>query len=1076
MKKTSNICFFTSAVAITVILMASVLASCHGKDHEAAIKQEKWAEILFEERLSSISSDADNKHFYIGTEDGAVFFGSKEGIVKYYTPFNRIYCVKRDEKNLNHYWVGTRNMGLFYCRMKGDSLVKVKSYIIPVKDERYSVYDICFGDNDLLYLGTSNGFFCTSSAVDTKSADNIMLKELWHKGKLGDPVLVSRACKDGDYIYFTAPYAIFRYSNGHSEEVDNITNKTNDKVKPLLYKATDGNVMAIMADSFYDSIDGSPIPLNHTCFDFVYANKNLYLVTKDFLYIISNGRSLPGLLLPSQARPECRNVMINDSHDQVLLVTSHHLIRIPHHIMPPTYAGSEVRVLASCVDKDRNTAYYFVGDTLYQLKSGDTAHEKCILDSTNHHPSFLAACNKKFYYIDDNNRLFCINDKGGYEKEYRLPQEPTAMGSHGGSVYIGVRDCLLALKDTTLAEITLKYGENSSVRHPFITAFCSRKKDGNLYIATLNDGVFKGKDGDFQCDTLLSNDMTHRFIRDIAVIGDSIRDTVLVLTHRGLWVHPNGGEGKFINSPGYNRLLVYGSQVVALADFGLRKFRFNFNHTDPDSVITYSDHYQDWGFVAEHSLSGPDGLLVCRNNRVLAFNNLTSDPNQDAPRGIKFEPKPRLSHDWFLMLLCIGIVAVVFLLMYLKHKKDKSVQNEKFNQQLSQIQGEQQALQEKTNELRRKLSDVEFLRLSNFVSIKDRVDRAIASYNIEKIENEIEYLSNVKEAAKKSTHFKKEYKNRETRILAMKSDQSFGEQSILTMIDQLMTTDGHDEQDPAKMVNEYEAFDKLSLDADNVKKTLESIAADAQMKRPDDKSGFANAVSDVLKAQVAKVDTIIKKIENNPTKGWDAVDDLFDAYSLKIRHEMTNGVIRLNALINSDLKKKLEALHEKNRMILSIKAKAQEYDKKLKKDSNKPFNRQLFIEQSELLTEDEKMLIADCDNEILHKIVETIDSIYSPWLKGLPVDWELKQIFESQRGFLNTQDKIFVTLDFCGCTEQPIRDGLFDAFSLLYLFNNDMKANASSIRSRFDGKGSTIPNRIKNYDKKYPDSIARFYC
>lgn len=1059
------------------MLMASVLVSCHGKDHESAIRQEKWAEVFFEERLASISSDPDNEHFYIGTEDGGVYFGSKEGFVRYNTPFNRIYCVKRDEKNQNHYWVGARNMGLFYCRLSGDSLVKVKSYIIPDKIDRFSVYDICFTDDDSLYLGTSNGLFRTSAAVDTKPAFNIKLEEIWYKGKLGDPVLVNKVCNDRDSIYFTVPNAIMKYSNGHIEILDSISNKTNIKVQPSLYKETNGTVMAMMSDSVYYNINGSPTPLNHSCFCFVYANNNVYQITKDYLYITCNGTSLPGLLLPSQARQECRNVMINDSRDQVLLVTSHHLIRIPHHIMPPTYAGSDVRVSASCVDKETNTAYYFVGDTLYELKSGETAHEKFILDSTKHSPSFLTTCKGKFYYVF-NNRLFCINDKGSYEKEYPLPQEPTAIESDNGSIYIGVRDELLALKDTTLTVIELKYGKNSFVSHPFITAFCPRKKDDNLYIATLNDGVFKGKNGDFQRDTLLSNDITHRFIRDIAVIGNSFRDTVLVLTHRGLWVHPNGEEGKFIKSPGYNRLLVNGSQVVAVADFGLRKFRFNFNHSDPDSIISFSDLYEDWGFVPELSLFRVEGLLVCRNNRVLAFNNLTSDPTQDAPRGIEFEQKLRLSRDLSLMLLCIGIAAVLFLLMYLKYKKDRSAQDKEFNKQLSHIKEvnaktlqDKQEVIGKIEVLTQQLKELESLRLPNYASIKERADKAISSVDLQSIENEINYLTNLKKVVDISTDFKKEYNSRETKILAMMSDQSLRKQSILVMLDRLMKSDG---QDPT-MISEYETFACSSLDADEIAKVLANIVDEAQKTLTDDKSDFAQAANDVLNAQADKVNKVKIKIKTNPAAmGWKAIDDLFDeVYSLKIRHEMANGFIHLNALINSDLKAKIEELREKKDMIKSIKEKAKEWDSILRKEG-KQFNRQAFIEQCKLLTEEEKELITSCDEEILNPITNAIHSIYRPWAKGVPVDGELKQqISKSKKGFLNTQEDVIVTLHFSGSIEQW--DGLLDAFSILYLFNNDMKGNTNSIISRFNGRGSTIPDKIKNYAKNRPDSIARFF-
>ena len=38
-----------------------------------------------------------------------------------------------------------------------------------------------------------------------------------------------------------------------------------------------------------------------------------------------------------------------------------------------------------------------------------------------------------------------------------------------------------------------------------------------------------------------------------------------------------------------------------------------------------------------------------------------------------------------------------------------------------------------------------------------------------------------------------------------------------------------------------------------------------------------------------------------------------------------------------------------------------------------------------------------------------------------------------------------------------------------------MKGNTNSIISRFNGRGSTIPDKIKWYAKNHPDSIARFF-
>lgn len=1019
---------------IAVIAVALLMNSCQDTEEASEEVNENWAELFFEERLASISSDADHNKFYIGTEDGPIFVYSKDGIVKYNTPFNRIYCVKRDTINPSCYWVGTRNMGLFHCRLQGDSLVPQHSYIIPIKEDRFSVYDIAFR-NDSIYLGTSHGLYSTSVKVDGLPREGIYLKELWHQDEPGKPMVVGKLCRYGNDIYFTTRYGIMMHGNNGNRIIVAAKDTVNHASFPSLWNSTN-ELKSIMADTLY-SIQGNDIsksPIEHMCIDFVKANNNLYQVSKDSLFVEGKGR-----VLPSPARSECRNLIIDDSrHNQVLLVTSHHLLRIPHHYTLPTRASNHVSTSASCLDEQGN-AYFLLGDKLFELKPGDTiANERCPLPPT-HHPSRLTACNGKFYYVI-NKQLFSISGKGEKEMDFTLPDEETAIGSHGGNVYIGVRDSLVMLKDDRLMPVRLEYNENGEtkqLKYPFVTVF-TPSPDGSLFIATLNDGVFVGKDSLFHRIDEFSNNTTHRFIRDVACHGD----TTYVLTHKGLWVHePQSQDNspRFIPSAGFNRLLVQGKHVIAVADFGLREF-----HLDSDSV---SDYYQDWSFRPEMSLNCSDRMIISRSNGVLLVDNPLSELSE-SQHWLEFKPDWEPNDDWMLVLACAAVsLLLLFLVSWLMRRRHRRELQSKDEKLVSQKQNAQRML-DLRNRLRRQLDNINSYGLANFAAIKRQADEVLESNDIGRIEQLTTANKNLLDAAGKVRAWQQTWVDGIDRIYMPESLA----QKARELKQFLKTRGKHDPIECERKIDDFLDYITGSDVSEPVRRHLEEqgTAIGELIKRA--QASKLNT-DGVLTAQRDSNQQLINRLEGSLTED-EMVALLREVKQLDERQSMACGVVDLGCALAAA---------------------------KCDTDDDASLLGELEENMDDLRAEDPYMAhLRSRFNALGAEVEQAIMRIYQPWIDGLDVDNALHELVKTG----STTGKLFSKGDEAAIT---VRGGVM---ALLLpgvdLSTNEMKIVLDKICGKRSGDYKKEKSEVRNhlltqgeqlqqYVDEHPSSIAQFF-
>lgn len=1010
---------FKLAIGLMALVIPMLtLASCHGDDTDSAEpnEYENWAELFFEERLASITSDSDSARFYIGTEDGVVYVYSKEGIVKYKTPFNRIYCVRRDQGNPGYYWVGTRNMGLKRCLLRGDSLVKQQSYTIPVKGDRYSVYDICY-NNDTLYLGTSNGLFCTSAEGTSNGSSE--LDVCWMKDHLGDPVVVRKLCNDSGYLFFTTERGISKRMSGQNYTV--IPDTADVTFYPSLWKLNDG-VKAIINNTLY-TITGEKVvstAVDHLCMDFLQVNNNLYQVSKDTLFVNGVGR-----MLPSPARQECRNPIIDDpAHDQVLLVTSHHLLRIPHHYMLPTWAYNHVSVSASCTDEKGN-AFFVLGNKLFELKQGDTiANEKF---TCQYLPGLLTVCDGLFYSVN-NGQLKCVNDKGNIEKSYNLIKEATALGSHNGIVYIGVRDSVLMLKDGHLSEVKLLDENDSIVQFPFITAF-SKCSDGEFYIATLNDGIFKGKGSEFYRIEEFSDESTHRFIRDIACKGD----TTFVLTHKQLWVHTPQRTFPPISSPGFNRLLVNGPHVVAVADFGLREFRIK------QDAISFKDYFQDWSFRPEMSMDCGDRIIVCRNNGVLLIDDSIGKAIE-RQHWMEFKPNWQFDSNWKLVFTCAAIALLLLLLMSWlmrrRHKQDLQIKEE-----------ESQVIINLRNRLRRQLDTIRSYGLSNYDAIKRRADKVFELNDVAQFEKITQSNKEIIDAVAKVKAWQQMW-------VAGLGQMYLSEDLVNKTMELDSFLQAHGKHEPIECDKRVDDFLDYAAN-DSVREPFErhleeQIAAIQQAQAVSEACGLKTG--DVLAAQQKEYQDILKRFNDRLTED-EMVYLLKEIKTLDERLSMTRGVVELGQCIYN-------AIHAPEGEGDSLFDLIEENQDQL--NSSDPYIVKLRSKLKDMASD----------------AFAAIQDVYEPWIEGRGVDHQLLELIKTG----STTGKLFGKSDETNITNRGavvalLLTGvelstnkmkiLIDA--ILGKRTGDYKKEKSEVRTHLQGQRE----QLEDYAKANPSSIAR---
>lgn len=665
-----TICLIFVAIAIVM------LAGCDNP-HNAPLNV---SEMFFGKKLSSVSADCyDADRFFVGTEDGYIYVvnTATNDIDTLLTSFDRIYKVVpcKTAQGLR-YWVGTRNMGLFLCRRSADSLVAVARYVLPAagRPERYSAYDISVCRSGV-YVATSHGLL--KVAADSKDAPEEGMKTL-------SAVFVRRAGEGNASMLKPTVAADIR-----SYDANTLLCATdcgllrvdirNDNTAMLIGKKVAGiclhrrEVMALTGDSLLMvDIKGRRLAAARlvqraqSCF-YDEANAMNYLISDGCVQLFRDTEILqPGewqqMEVGKSVPMNCHNVILaNPRQRQSLLVGKYSLLRVANH---QDVFNSIGEVKLACMSG--NNIYYLVGTRLFRQAAGkDEAVQIKDISGGTGDVRFMQVVGDKLYYVDSANKAYSARLYSSYLLNSLLSfdrlvspavrHEVTAMGEDGNNVYLGIRDGL----------VNLHRADSCLGSNVFVNRFV-RGAD-KVAFATLNDGVFTGRDNRFR---RVPGSERLAFVRDVAFVptgGDDSVAALYILTNHALLRSHADSLTMVCPATGYRRLLVPDSgHIYAVADFGIDNLS--------DSVRLFSDVH----FEPEACLVAGGKVYAGSGSGVYVFGGKggTFGAGESSYTVVRFVAKTLFSRANIVSLLLLACVLVALVWWYDRHiRRMKSVEN-----------------------------------------------------------------------------------------------------------------------------------------------------------------------------------------------------------------------------------------------------------------------------------------------------------------------------------------------------------------------------------------------------------------
>ena len=662
-----------------LILLCLFLLSCSEEKPSAALN---GSELFFEETLASISKDNMEDHlFYIGTEDGIVYIYDSEiqHLKRVKTDFDRIYKVVRD--SIGNYWVGTRNMGLFCCELREDSLcVKEKQgrFDLPLKEKKsqYSAYDISIQQSKV-YVATSHGLCYVPKAADDHDSTLVILYPNEYKDtpeNLRPVGTRSIQPYKNLFLFCACDSGLVRVGLSDNSMKKLFSRKTYniDIHNDLVYSLVGDSLVATDINGKTSEAFALPHPAQIYYYDpteqtnYFISNHHIQMVKDKDLHdvekfeIASPGKSI---------RTKCRNLIENDLlNRQSLLVTAHSVLRIGHHQDVFNTIGN---VKLACTDNDY--VYFLIGTKLYRLKKGtEEAEQIKDIDDGAKDIIFMEVLHDTIYYVDGNhelykarlyanylwNSLFSWDSKISLGKKNKL--EITAMGKDAEHIYVGVRDGLRNINNIE-KDIPLRVPSTKATIHdPYITRFATT--GDKLIFGTLNDGAFVGKNDSFV--RVLAGSEPYTFIRDVG--SDKSGNIQHLLTNHGYFTkNADSSFTKKVEISGHNRLLVLDStHVYGIPSFGITSLR--------DSMRRY---FIDIPFNPMACLVFDGKVYAGSSNGVYVFSAKLSKENYIEKAGsyskIRFHEQEYFSRTKLFTFIIILFVVIISLWWYDRHRMSR---------------------------------------------------------------------------------------------------------------------------------------------------------------------------------------------------------------------------------------------------------------------------------------------------------------------------------------------------------------------------------------------------------------------
>lgn len=646
----------SSFIYLLFLYIIFILWGCGEKEKTGNLGE---TELYFDERLSSISADGDSA-FWIGSEAGDIWYMKQRRLQPYNIGADRIYKVVTDSvlSDVRICWIGIRNSGLQKWALGEENVRLVEKYPICNKGCNYSVYDILLTDKKV-YVATSQGLYAMSHS-EKDSLKLIYPSDNSETARSGKPFIVNNIRKyESDYLLCATQNGLIRINlaNGKME----VTHQDEHIYSVSVYD----NKVYLLADKklYVENISGNL--LNNITLKFspriYYKLGNIhYFLDDNHLLLSDDLESFLSVPLRRKVPQFCTNVVATDKvNGYTVLITENALWNIPLHL---GIFNAKGEIVASCSDGD--DIYYVNADNeLYHQHTGSPEAFKIAEIPDDEVVSGMMADDKFLYYISNKQVLKRIKVRQRYignvlfassQVLYQSPTKITASylkkEAEGTCIYLGIQDDLVRIDADGKASLV------DDLHNKYITSFYLSPNSDNLYLSTLNHGVYYGNKDSFQS---IKGTENKTFIRDISVTGGH-EPLLMMLTNHHLICREYNDS---VSLKGYNKLLkVNDTLFYALPEFGLVKYVVN-----KDGIRERGRFFHDIRFNPKASFVKGDTLYLGSNIGVMKMSVFS----KTSAKWIDMESTvPSLKIISVVIAFAI-LIFFIIIIEYIKRKRSK---------------------------------------------------------------------------------------------------------------------------------------------------------------------------------------------------------------------------------------------------------------------------------------------------------------------------------------------------------------------------------------------------------------------
>ena len=602
------------AVCLFAVITAMLIYGFALTSYDDKVLSLNETEYYFNDRLASISSEGDSA-IWIGTEFGEVCLSDGSSLQQIRLGDDRIYKVYTENKDGNKRicWVGERNAGLAKWDIEKGTAIRMAEYGIKSKGVHYSVYDIEIAQGKL-FAATSQGVFVLDLLQKNAQLKMIYPQKEEKNYKVGEPFVAKKIVKlPTDDILIATQKGVL-HINLHTMQT-RVTHQ-DEVINDISLIGKNVNILA--GDRFYvENIRGDlkqkvQLDFHANVFynvggAYCFLDNSQAMLSRDLehFFTIPLRRKIPVY---------CNNVVVTDHHSgYVMLVTENALWKVPVH---QSMFNENAPIVSACSDNVGNTYYISARNEIFMQPKGSHQAKK-IFDFIHESPIVEAKAHDGYlYYVNSRREVKRIWLTSNFVRNLLLARKEilfhsqakiTSLGMTIGDdvrLYLGVQDGLVVINPETHEVDSIKKFDDK-----YITNFyCQGKDNGNLYLTTLNHGIFYGKNNEFK---QIEGSSNLENIRSMA-ITEEFPPQMLVLTGNTLLLN---GKDDTLDAKGEDCLIAVGDSIVySLPEFGIRKYR-----KKGDKLVLVGDFYHDVRFDKQAMIAQNGNICLGCELGILSF-------------------------------------------------------------------------------------------------------------------------------------------------------------------------------------------------------------------------------------------------------------------------------------------------------------------------------------------------------------------------------------------------------------------------------------------------------------------------